>query len=362
MEELKLQLVSLHNINIDINQAVPRSIGLDDAREYILALSNKMIDYKNIREFKTKSIETGVIYKIMEMCSSLYSHQQTAMTSDRNQNISFVSIHNKIAEKLLIEQSIAQDKYKKLTDINKGSLIQSLLESPEEYIYILALVDHNKFIDEKDLKYKIGMPDSDKAALKTARIHLTKEGSIKKIYLSDSRPKISEYWYDGFLDLIESKDDISNTKFAYNALETVLRTTLSKNYSADYNELKNALDMYFTHNNNYTHADCVGFLVDTYEPVADNLNMESLKKNLEDCNTNNIFDTVFSIDTSAIKSKLKNRKYKVNSNIELNIKSPIEKLKENIYTDKLLTEEKVLIIKNVDEKVLKQFNFNKIDL
>jgi hypothetical protein len=362
MEETKLQLISLHNINLDSENVISRNIEINDAQDYVLTLSNRMMSYKNIREYNIKSLTTEVVSQIITICTSFTTYALSALTTQDAKPYSYSEVYDIIVQRLLREQIDARRKYQQLTNIKNGNLIQSLLETDEEYIYLIALVEHNKFIDNSDFKYKIGMPDDDKVALKSARFHLTKDGTIKKIYLTDSSPKISDYWYDGFLDLSEAKDNIANTKFAYNAIETILRNTLSSKYSTDYNELKNALNIYFTHNECYTHNACIGFLLDSYEPFGNDFDKDTLKKKLTDCISNYDFDTAFSIDTTAIKSKLKNRKYKVNSNIELNIKNPIEKMEENIYTDKLSTEEKVLIIKNVDEKILKQFNFKNIDL
>lgn len=357
-----LQLVSLYNIDYNLKKVVPRSIEVEDAKQYISDLSNRMITYKNIREYLPKSLTSEVISKILELINNFHAYQQAAATSTNKGSLSIQPIYNTIATKLLTEQLIAQTKYKQITEIHKGSLIQSLLESDDEYIYILALVEHNRFIDDNDLKYKIGMPDSEKVALKSARLHLTKNGTIKKIFLSDSHPKISEYWYDGFLDLYEAKDDAKNTENAYNALADALKNSLSYKYKPDYAELKNSLNVYFSHQISFTHDECINFLLDSYVPVSPDLNIDELKGKLIKTSSKYDFDSIFCIDIKNIESKLKNRKYKVNDNIELRIKKPVQQLKSNIYTFELETGEKVLCINNVDKDILEKFNFNNIQL
>lgn len=361
----QLKLVSLHNIDLDNpTSAIPRDIDIEDAQNYILTLTKKMIKYKNVREYTIRSTTTEVISQILELCTNFKSLDLSAISSENDEitSMSIKYLNDNIADRLLYKQIEAEKKYSHLTEIKKGSLIQSLLELEDEYIFIIALVEHHRFIDDNDLKYKDGMPDDEKVALKSARIHLSKEGNIAHIFLSDTTKKITDYWYNEFLELDETKDDITNTKLAYNKYSSLLRHAVYGKSSSDHEALKNALNIYFSHNNTFSHDECVNFLFDSYEPVNADLDLKSIRDKFSECNNKNIFDNTFTIDTTPIKSKLTNTKYIVNDNIELKIKKPLDTIKNGIYTEELSNGEKVLIINNVDQKTLKQFNFNNIDL
>lgn len=363
INEFDLKLVSLHNIDLNNpEKAIQRNIGIVDAKEYILSLTRKMLNYKNVREYTVKSLTTEVVSQISKLCTNFKTFELSALSSDNKSDINFNDIHNTIADRLLKKQIEAQKKYAHLTELKKGSLIQSLIENSDEYIFILALVEHHKFIDDVDLTYKAGMPDEDKIALKSAQFHINKDGNINKIFLSDTTMKISDYWCNEFLEVEETIDDITNTKRAYNHYEAILKNTLSIKSPSDHSNLKNALNVYFAHNKSFSHEECVDFLLNDYQPISEDINIEHLREKFSEYNTRKTFDNTFNIDISPIKSKLNNTRYTVNENIELKIKKPFEQMKNNIYSGKLPTGEKVLIINNVDAKTLKQFNFNNIDL
>lgn len=361
MSNTEVKLITLHHILKDENRVLSRDVNLTDAKLYITNLANKILNHSSCKEYSIKSTTTEVVSLIMNLASNFETWENTAYSSDEAKTAYYIEYLNSIANRLLDSQLQAQQRYGAITTIKKGSLIQALLDKSDEYIFIIALIDHSRFVDATELTYKIGLSDDDKitTTLKTARFHLSKQGTISKIFLSDESPKIREYWYDSFLELNETKSDIYNTKLAYTTLNTVLNHSLSPKHKSDFIELSNSLNTYFAHSSSFSHEDCVRFLLETYEPISEELNINNLKQKLIECNKN-IFDNTFPIDTKEIKNKLTNRKYKLNESIELKIKKPLDDTVEsNIYADKLPTGEKILIINNVNDTVLKQFDFKK---
>lgn len=363
IDNSQLKLVSLHNIDFNHTEnAVRRDINIEDAQQYILQLTKKMLNYNNVREYKPRSLTKEVIYQVLKLCTCFTSEELSAASTEGGKAVSIESLNDIIANRLLHEQIETEKKHPNLNKVKKGSLIQSLIELEDEYIFIIALVEHHKFIDNTDLKYKIGMPDEDKIALKSARIHLTKNVDITHIFLSDTTNTIRDYWYNGFLELDETVDNVTNTKRAYSHYETILRHSLSSKSPADFSELQNALKIYFSHNDKFSHEDCIGFLFNSYTPIKSDVDISNIKEKFIKSDIKKTFDNTFDINIADIKNKLTNIKYKVNDNIDLKLKKPLEEIKSTIYTYKLPTLENVIIIKNVDSKTLKKFNFNNIDL
>lgn len=358
MEPLNIKHISLNHIDKDLEKVTSRIVNIDDAKEYISDLVTKMLENTLVREFQTKDGTNSVISEIINIIN-------TYRTTSQDTEIAATSLYSHdemISLKLLDAQITAQERYKQLTKIKKGSLIQSLIENDNEYIYILALVDHSFFLDESDLAKKMGLPDSKKAALKSARIHLNTNLSINKIYLSDSQTRISEYWYDGFLDLKESKSDILNTKKAYNCIKGLLSENLSANHKPDLLEYNNALNVYFSTKDSFSIDDCLDFVF-SIEPIDDTINKEDLKTKIKERNiAANLFDNTFTVDNTDIKRHLRNIKYTLNTNVELKVKSTDARIKESIYTHKLDNGDLILAIKNVDIKELNRFNFYNINL
>lgn len=363
MANMNVKFLSLHHIDKENDKVTKKNVSLEDASSYITELTEKMLSNTHMREYKIKSDPNPIAFQILNIISSLSTAASegaatvTSISTNTRKNPEF-----SICERLLSSQKAAQERYKILTNIKKGSLIQGLVDNDSSLIYVIALIEHSSFIDENDLKKKMGLPDASKATLKAARIHFNEDLSVDKIFLSDSSKKISEYWYDGFLDLVESINNISNTNRAYGFIKNNLKTKLSTKYKQDYLEYSNSLNVYFSHNNSFNFNECLDFIFAS-EPNSSELDSEQLKNEIKKKKTPNIpFDNIFDVDITDIKPSLSNTRYKLNSNVELKLKTPPTKIKENIYAYKLNDGQVGLAITNVDKKILEQFNFFNIEL
>lgn len=358
MPNINVNFLSLHHIDKENDKVTPKNVSIQDASTYIAELAEKMIANEHMREYKVKSNPNIIVSQILNIISSLTPAANEGATTVTPINTTTNSNPElSISSRLLLSQRTAQERYKILTNIKKGSLIQGLVDNNSTLVYIIALIEHSSFIDENDLKLKTGLPDATKAALKSVRIHFNTDLSIDKIYLSDSSKKIAEYWYDGFLDLIECINDISNTKRAYNFIKGHLKNKLSSKHKQDYLEYTNSLNVYFSHNDSFNFDECLDFVFSS-EPISSDIDVSQLKNDIKIQKHSNVpFDNVFNVDITDIKTSLSNNKYKLNSNIELKLKTPPDKIKESIYTYKLDDGQVALAITNVDNKILEQFNF-----
>ncbi|MEW8956028.1 hypothetical protein, partial [Clostridium sp.] len=345
-------------IDLSTETIIPKNPNQNSANNYIPILIDKILSDNNIRNFTVNSYNSQVIKTILNILSTAKSYDESAISGYSTNE--FIEQFDCISNQLLESQKIAQDKHHGFTQIKKGSLIQSVLEITNGYIYLLALVDHNKFLDENDLSDKNGLP-YEKAAFKSALIYTDNSYNIEKISLTDNNQKISEYWYETFLDLNEAKSDKLNTKHAHTLIGQVISNCLKTKYPADNSNFKNALNSYFFNKPNFKFDDCVDFLFENYEPINPNLDIDVVKSKVKDMASRASFDKFFTIDKKEIKSKL-SPTYELNEKIKLKFNCPLDKIKEKIYVMEIDGGEKVLAIESVDLKILKQFNFKNINL
>lgn len=357
---MDLKFICLDNIDYENDNVIRKEINLNDAQEYINSLVYKILNTNTKREYESKEV-SFVMDKIREIIQGYLPINEAAITTlseDINDetNINFQDLTCNISKKLCQEQAKARDKYRQLTTIQRGSLVQALVNDENKLIYLMCLVEHAKFIDEDDLKYKIGLPSSEKATLKSCIISCDSDGNFEKIFVTDTKNKFTEYWYDGFLELSEKRSDRTNTKEAFKTIKRVIDDSLSLSHKADCNILNNSLKVIFTQGGNFTFDECLYFLFDNYIPESSELNITDLRRKIEDrANICNKFDKVFTIDNTDIKSSLTNIKYSVTDNIEVKLKTPKKDLQDYIYSSKIEGEEQVLIIRNINDDTYKKF-------
>ncbi|HBJ1648633.1 TPA: hypothetical protein LA827_003244 [Clostridium botulinum] len=358
---MQIKFVRLDNIDFENLNVINRKINVADAKDYIEILMKKILKTDKKREYERKNV-SYTMDKVNEIVTTYLPISQVASSvelGDPNDNIDidyYSNFTNLISKKLCQEQSTAREKYKHLTEIQKGSLVQALVEDNNKIIYLACLVEHATFIDENDLKYKIGLPTSDKATLKSCIVYHSSEGNLENIFITDTRIKFTEYWYDGFLELTAKRNDKTNTLEAFKDIRRVLNDSLSRISKADCNTLNNSLKVIFTQGGKFDLSECLDFLFNEYTPEKKDLDLSDLRKKIENkVEKSNKFDTVFTIDNSDIKHLLRNIKYTVTDNIEIKFKTPKKNLKDYIYSTKLEDEEKILVIRNINKETFDKF-------
>ncbi|EMS79170.1 nucleoid-associated protein [Desulfotignum phosphitoxidans] len=311
MEEMVFHNNSLHHINLSSDKLDASPIADEqDLNDYIKTLIQGIRSSKDNRHFKFRSPTTEVVSAVKSIIDDENYEANTQIIADR----------------LLSEEKKIQKKIEHLTKVQKGSLLQSYLEIDGKDFVIITKVDHNAFIDEFDLKKKVGLP-FEKKVLKSCMIEIA-DNEIYKVVVYDTQSRISVYWWQDFLELDEINTNEKNTSTAFGAIDALLNRTVKKNYPADHLFLRNALIGYFKTQNEFIFDDMINYIIGVLKPDDSNLNMDKLKTDLEKLPAKYTFDRNFTITPEEITAKQKRTIIPLHEHIDLNIKSSIESLQD----------------------------------
>jgi len=314
MERMEFYENSLHHIDLTQDE-IPASpiTEEEDLNDYIKTLVRGIRSSKNNRRYKFKSETTQVAAAIKAIINQ----------GDYESNTQI------IAARLLDREKITQEKISPMRkEIQKGSLLQSYLSVDGVDFVIITKVDHNAFIDEFDLKKKIGLP-FEKKVLKSCIVKIS-ENEISKVIVYDTQSRISTYWWQEFLELEEIVTDEQNTRSAFKAVDSVLTRNVKKKHPADHIFLRNALVGYFRTHDEFDYDDLLDYMIGVLKPDDSDLNIDRLRTKLENLPRSKHFDRRFSIISSEIKARQRKKVISLHENIDLNIKSDIEDLEEII--------------------------------
>ena len=237
-----------------------------------------------------------------------------------------------IAKRLMREDCKVQERMEHLNGVQKGSLIQALLRSDGGNVrYLIAKVEHLKYVDEKDLVFKAGFNPEENKIWKTAifdvdicedEIEVTKA----KVYLDHK----AAYWTEHFLELTQIRNDEVNTRRAWKAIEGVLKSNLHKTKPSDYFALRNAVITYFRRPRIIDYNNMIDDIFKQYEPVdASEDDIKTITELLSELPKKKDFDTNFTSKPAEIKAKIKSV-FRVNSDVELVIKAGVNVEDNNI--------------------------------
>lgn len=137
---------SIRIIDYEAQQVTPRETP-ETFDTYVAELINHISGNTSVREYKTRSNATEVIGCILSMCAN---------QTDENYVSGKMDI---MAHRLLLKETEAQKQiHRTKTTVQKGSLVQVLLfdENAEKYEYLLAKVEHTKWVDDSDFTFKTG--------------------------------------------------------------------------------------------------------------------------------------------------------------------------------------------------------------
>ncbi|SFB09765.1 hypothetical protein SAMN05216249_10936 [Acetitomaculum ruminis DSM 5522] len=237
-----------------------------------------------------------------------------------------------IANRLLREERRVQERMEHLNGVQKGSLIQALLRSDGgKTRYLIAKVEHLKYVDENDLVLKAGFNPEENKIWKTAIFDVDIfddeiEVTRAKIYLDHK----AVYWTDQFLELTQILNDEVNTRRAWKAIEGALKSNLQKTKPSDYFALRNAVITYFRRPRVIDYNNMLDDIFNHYEPIdASEDDIKSITELLLELPEKKNFDTNFTSKPAEIKAKIKSV-FKVNSDVELVIKAGVNVEDNNI--------------------------------
>lgn len=233
-----------------------------------------------------------------------------------------------IADRLLKKEKEAASKYAKITDILKGSLVQTYIEHDGRSFVFIAKLDHHSFLDEIDLTKHTGLPYK-KKVLKAALIPVDNGKKRAEVKIYDTNSRISDYWWHDFLELEELRSDEKNTQVAFHAVDSLLSREVGNKSKHDYMILRNATIFYFRNKLQMEYDKFVSDLLDNYTPTVSAVDVTRLKERVRELPQNKSFDSKFNLEKSAIKARI-SRSIWLQENLELHLKAEVKDLEHVI--------------------------------
>ncbi|WP_193774390.1 nucleoid-associated protein [Vallitalea guaymasensis] len=322
---MKIIYSSLYHIDIVNHIFEKKQINTNDVKDYIFNAVYEMIDNKNKRYYKIRTLHKEVIHSILSIYTSPNWEEDKTY---------FDTASSIIANRLKETEEKTSDRYGHLNDLQKGSLIQVIYEDALGHLhYLLAKIEHNKFLDVEDLKFSTGLLVNNRTYKICDISFIPEEGEsyqVDEIIIADSnRKKISEYWYDGFLEMDELQTDNENTRKAFSAIDNYLNRNVKKQAPADYTIIRNGTIQYFRTQPQFNITEYNDYVFGSYTPESDELNLEVIKEKISDLPRKKSFDSSFSLVPTEVKAKFK-REYPITAKIELKIKEDIANIRDEI--------------------------------
>lgn len=248
-----------------------------------------------------------------------------------------------IADRLYEKERHANSGKAERFHIKSGDLFISVSEAIQgEISIIFAKIDSEPFIDRDNFVIRSGLP-IEKHNFRACLIMINGR-EFKDILVSDTKGKVSDYWWQAFLELTKKHTDIHNTNTSFSEIRSFIQRKTSGKFRNDYFILKNNMGGYFSSREQFDIEDFISFLLDSYDPVNEDLPIKELKKGLGKLPEKKNFDKSFSIEKSQIKNKL-GFKISLTDDIDLSIKRPVDGL-ENILVAEEIEGQKCVIIKS----------------
>ncbi|WP_148630412.1 hypothetical protein [Bacillus sp. E214] len=339
---------TVHQIENEKDIPTKVEIVTDDGEQFTNKLFMQDLNAKNKRGYKFAR-ETSEVGRII-----------TDIVSEID-NPEFLSIFEAktdlIAERLLDVQKRRIQMSPGIKAPKKGSLVIIFQKLPDRINILISKIEQVLFLSLEEFVYRSGLPDEN-ATQKTCSITYQLEDDeyrLLDIVVTDTKSKISVYWYDDFLELKELTCDESNTLGAFTAIENVLSRYVKRKSKKDYTDLRNLLVGYFQTKKSFRLDEMVEYVVGDYVPESENVNISELKRRLVALPESKGFDSAFNIIASQVKSRFK-RSYKISDKIELRTSDYIEDMR-NVIIAKEDEDfgEKVLVIKDIDEDIYNTF-------
>lgn len=336
---------AVHGIDYEENMINSREIP-DTFDRYVRGLVAYVTHNKTVRFFKSDSQNTLVLNNINQIL-----HQIDTQENETKRNF------DDIARKLLNSEVETQEGISRLgKKIKRGSLIQALLKEGETYQYLLAKVEHNEFVDDEDLSFKMGFATDEKKIWKTCIFDFSVEDGIFiidsiRVYL-DTNVK---YWPKKFLELQELRNNEINTQQAFKNIDSNLKRYLKKDYPKDFMVLRNAVIGKFRVRGLFDYDLMVTEIFENYVPqnipVAQYENFMGRIKKLPDIMK---FDRQFESCPERVNAKICGV-YKVNPSVEIKIMDHVGDLDDVIKAEELDDGTRILKIKITEKEIFEAF-------
>ncbi|MBD5128945.1 MAG: hypothetical protein HDT43_03335 [Ruminococcaceae bacterium] len=338
--------------NIDLVNSKINMIPIPDDFDFF----NEYIDFAmrndSTKSFNIRNLNTTVVHCVSDIATlAISGDEESDECKEQIDEYAYSIADNLLIAELETQQGIEQMGAR----IKGGNLLQVLIENENnEYVYIIAKVDNSLWYDSNNLKKNYGFSGERKNVWKSAAFKLKYEDEIAfddiRIYVDTD----AKYWTSRFLDLMENRNDYSNTYSVLNEMDKLLKKTVKKRSERDYYILRNSLIQRLKCPHLVNYVDLVDELFNGYVPDEPSLNLDNVKHDFLELPKKNKFDTQFNADPTAVK-KRRHSTFPVCFGIELRISDESTDFDQHIKSNEDSSGRRFLEVDCQDENTYKLF-------
>lgn len=260
---MNVEYLKLIKIDHDNNCVTVENVDdKDNVRDYVMSIIEQISNNAGEREYEFKENELTMktlLEKVIE-------------NKDRDaQSIA-------IANRLLAKENEAEQKFRQITEIQRGILLIAYCKmTEEEYKIVICKADYTEFIEEATGQRKNGLPTK-KKIFKSFCANVSKNAGVyiigKKVTF-DVNSNQAKYWYDGFLDLKARLDDAENTKRAFKYIKSKILDPLREEHPHEHLRLWNITVGYMRSDGEFSIDYYADTILGKYNP-EDGLDMQQI--------------------------------------------------------------------------------------
>ena len=329
---MEIEYLRLIKIDHDNNCVEVENINeQENVRDYVMAIIEQISENAGDREYRFKAEEI-----------TMKTHLDNLVMNDNRDEQSIA-----IANRLLTKENQAQERYSRITEIQKGILLIGFCKMTDiEYKVVICKADYTEFIEEATGQKKNGLPTK-KKIFKSFCGNVTMNGGVHtfgKLVTFDVNSNQAKYWYSDFLDLDVCLDDTENTKKAFSYINSKILDPLRSNHPHEHLRLWNMTVGYMRSEGEFSIDHYADNILGTYQP-EDGLDMAPLVRKAKELPSKSGFDNRFNKVPTAINSRFK-QEYKLTDDIKLTLTNHIQNLGSTIKAYKDPEDNKYIMIKS----------------
>lgn len=303
----------------------------ENVRDYVMAIIEQISENAGDREYRFKAEEI-----------TMKTYLDSLVMNDNRDEQSIA-----IANRLLTKENQAQERYSRITEIQKGILLIGFCKMTDiEYKVVICKADYTEFIEEATGQKKNGLPTK-KKIFKSFCGNVTMNGGVHtfgKLVTFDVNSNQAKYWYSDFLDLDVCLDDTENTKKAFSYINSKILDPLRSNHPHEHLRLWNMTVGYMRSEGEFSIDHYADNILGTYQP-EDGLDMAPLVRKAKELPSKYGFDNRFNKVPTAIKRRFM-QEYKLTDDIKLTLTNHIQNLSSTIKAYKDPEDNKYIMIKS----------------
>lgn len=329
MEKEYLRLIKIDHDNNCVE--VENIDEQENVRDYVMAIIEQISENAGDREYRFKAEEI-----------TMKTYLDSLVMNDNRDEQSIA-----IANRLLTKENQAQERYSRITEIQKGILLIGFCKMTNiEYKVVICKADYTEFIEEATGQKKNGLPTK-KKIFKSFCGNVTMNGGVHtfgKLVTFDVNSNQAKYWYSDFLDLDVCLDDTENTKKAFSYINSKILDPLRSNHPHEHLRLWNMTVGYMRSEGEFSIDHYADNILGTYQP-EDGLDMAPLVRKAKELPSKYGFDNRFNKVPTAIKRRFM-QEYKLTDDIKLTLTNHIQNLSSTIKAYKDPEDNKYIMIKS----------------